>query len=227
MGSASEFKTAGEPGDQRFLLGRGPQSEGDRAGPADKRQAVGAEVDHSVGGDPDKREAQRGGQRTGQASGEGRCGRDAVGGGHEPVGGAVVAPGGGHPPVGGDALEAPEGQHRRHSAQRQRDDAEDGDRDQMAGGGVAGPQHHRGDAPGWRAGGRSDRRGCGPGARRRRGCAPGCGPGRVSDRRGSQPDSRGEGLGALVDDHVAHDPADTAVAARAGEDHAAHPGRGS
>ncbi len=56
-----------------------------------------------------------------------------------------MAPGGGHPSVRGDALEAPESQHRRHRAQRQRERAVDGDRDQMAGGGVAGPQHHRGD----------------------------------------------------------------------------------
>ena len=43
---------AGEGGHERFLLGRGAQAEGDRAGPADDGEPVWTEIDDPLGADP-------------------------------------------------------------------------------------------------------------------------------------------------------------------------------
>ena len=84
---------AGEPGDQRFLLGRGAQAEGDRAGPADHGQPVDAEVDDPVGADT-RRTAGAAAPVPAQAERRGRPGAAGTpsGAGTRRCGAAVVAP---------------------------------------------------------------------------------------------------------------------------------------
>ena len=94
---------------------------------------------------------------------EGRRGWHAVGGGHEAVRGPVVAPREAHPPVGRDAFEPSEGQHRGRSPDRERDDGKRHGGHHMAGGRVAGPQDHGGDAEdGELAGGQAGQQLVGP-----------------------------------------------------------------
>ena len=70
------FSQRAKAGHERFLLGRGAQAEGDRAGPADDGEPVGTEIDDPFGADPSERQAQRVGHRTG-ARGRGTPGRRA------------------------------------------------------------------------------------------------------------------------------------------------------
>ena len=171
-GPVEAVQPAGEAGHERFLLGRGAQAEGDRAGPADDGETVGTEIDDPLGADPSERQAQRVGHRTGARGEERRCGGHAVGGGHQVVGGAMVSPRRGHPSVGGDAFEPAEGQHGGDRTDREGDDAVHGDGHDVAGGRRSRPTGPRRQHRGWRVGERSGRRAACRAVRRRRGSGP-------------------------------------------------------
>ena len=144
-GLVEPVEPAGEAGHQRLLLGRGAQAEGDRAGPTDHRLPVGAEIDDPVAADPGARQAQRHRLWSGVGGEERRRGRDVLGGRHQAVRGAMVAPGRGHPPVGSYPFEPAERQHGGNRSDRQGERAVGGGRHKVAGGRISGPQRHRGD----------------------------------------------------------------------------------
>ena len=203
-GLGERVEQAGEAGHQRFLLGRGAQAEGDRAGPADDGQPVGAEVDDPVGADPGEREAQR---------------RRATGRRSRPrnAGAAGTPSGAGTSRCGARWWRQAAATHRSAATPSNRPRASmaataptgtattpyDGGGHDVAGGGVAGPQGDGGDSQdGELAGGQAGEQLVGP-----LDVGGDAHPAPVVALVGrSQPDSGGEGLGALVDDHVARPP---------------------
>ena len=131
---------AGEASDEGLLLGRRAQGKGDRAGTADDRGTLGAEVDQPV-----RRDA---GQR--QAEGRGRCAgllaeerRDR---GHplrcwdQATGAAQVAPGRQEDPVDREPIRSAHGEERRRAGDWDGHGGERHQRDEAPRGEVGGPE---------------------------------------------------------------------------------------